>query len=484
MTAAGTTPLPPPPRWAVALGVVVVVLVGGLLARSPGPGGDEVPRDLGRPGQLEVREADPGPAPARVPTSPPEPAPPTTAVLHALNTASLMPRVDPVEVPLHGRTLHSAVSSRGRQLLVLAYEDPESAEVEVEVRDSSGLAVLADLGVHAGPMERLAVTGDGTGVLWVRPGGPGESSAVTLVGLPRRDLAVDVRRPPDAVVRLLPPDVAIRDLRGLPGSRVAVLGVREGDGPPRLQLVLLDMDETDGGLDWPVVVPLDDVGEGAGPGMVEGRHPVRPRAAHVWDDRRQLLHIAHAAGDALTSIDLRDGRVRTDPVPAADPAVVRRSARMSTDGDRILVTGTLTRPNPRRGIAFDETLPLEPLVFEGGYGSGQLVHRGDAQLGEVVAAGRRHAAIAAPRRLEDGQLATELRVVDLDLEPVRQLLVTGEVSAAAIDHAGLQVLLTRTRRRGGVVVSDHPIADGTPVERHFAPGSIVHLEAVVVIELR
>jgi hypothetical protein len=456
-------------RWLGLAALLGLVVVGALLVRPSGLGFDGLP---GRAGDdaLEVvpEDGDPqGQASERPPAG--------VAVLHALSTARLGARVPAVEIPLEGRRLRSAVSSRGRQLLAVGLEDPIAGEATIQVRHASGLGVIAELAAVPGPLENLGVSEDGQAVVWAQPPAGGVGWRVHRGAL---DGSIETFE--------LPIGFEIRDVHGVRQARVAVLGRDEASDAGVLRALVFQV-----GTGTVVDVEVD-VGEVAPEGMASDL-TIQPRAAHVWDDRLLLLHIAHAAEDALTTVELRTGEViAAEPhLDRREAGVVRREARLFPDTGAVAVTGTLTRPDPdpqREGLW---TVPLEPLILGAGFDEGaraEAFRRGDASgaaaPGQVLAAGPSLAVVATPSfRPQAGQAITELTAVDLELAPVWSQTIDGVVTAVEINYRQTHLIVVRETFEG-VVVSELPLGQGDAVHRSFREGAIVHPTAVVVIELR
>lgn len=459
-------------RWRALPLLLVGVVAGAYLVRPGGPGLQGLP-GLGEPDSLRVLPApveEPLPDGAELDTG--------AAVLHALSTAGLGARVPPVEVPLGGRVLRTAASSRGRQLLALGLEDPATGVAEIQVRHASDLRLIERLTSLDGPLEHLGVSEDGLAVVWARPPRDGQGWRLNRIAIDGPATRID-----------LPENLQVRDLRGFRDQRIAVVARDLGAPPGSLRVIVYQ------GLGDPVVDVNVDVGERAPEGV--STEEAEPRAGLAWDDARLLLHIVHAAEDALTTVDLRHGEVITTP-PTGEPhldGVVQREAVLLPQGAQSAASGGLIRQPQvaavaatgrliRPAAAADEApVPLEPLLFEAGYEAAERgVVRGEARAWRALTAGPSNVVFAAPsRRLQTGDRTTRLRVFDRDLGPVWSYQIEGEVTAALINHEQTHLIVVRQSERA-THVDELPLGPGEPVHRSFAPGAIVHPTAVVVIE--
>jgi hypothetical protein len=446
--------------------VLAVVVVVALLVRTGGQEDGTLSVEEAR----ETGEVDAPEAPA-VPGARAEPDVPRTVRLHALNTASLQGRVAPLPIDLEGGTLRTAVSGRGRGLLAVAVAEDEGGgrvTAILDVLDAATLRHVAALGRVRGPLEHLAISSDGTAVVWLQPAGPDVAARIHRVPLdPGRATAVT-----------LPAGFAVRELRALRSGLVAVAGDAAGpDGP--VATVLLHDARADGSA--PVaVVALPDVGPLlATPG---GRGGVAASPALAWDVDRQRLHVATAGRDGLVSVELVAGTVaaQLDDDDLSRAGAVRRQAAFDPKIG-VVVTGTLIRPAGRSGLDLNTVLPLGAMVIDAD--GGGILAREEAQAARVVAAAGGVAVLAAGGPGRRGSAATDLRPVDASLQPVGPAFaVTGEVVVAEIDGRGRR-LTAVSETPQGVVVSIHRLATGELVEeRMFAPGSVVHPRAMVVVE--
>jgi hypothetical protein len=453
--------------WVAVPAVLALVVLGALLARpSPTPSGDlEVTRE---PVPARTAEDEPGEDEVHGPVA--------VAVVHALNTASLATRVPPLEIPLEGRRLRSAVSTRGLQRLVIGLESPGGDEADLQVRDSSTLRLVADLGTHPGPLEQLALGPDGEAVVWMTPS---EGAAPPL--LHRVEFARVFGEPgrahdaPQHRSVALPDDPAIvLDVRPLRRGRVAV--VLAGQQTASLRVLLYDLTaETDQpATDVTVEAVLGD----ASPAL-------------AWHDAWSLLHIPHVHDDGLTTVELQSGLLhRSVQEGRAAPAAVtiERQAALVPDAGTVLVTGA-ARPrfDPTGGVNPAPVTQLESMLFRVFSGPPELRWSGDLGAGLLLAAAADRAALTMPWREGAGPGAT-LHIARVDSEggPVvagREIDLEGDLRAVELDASRPRLTAVRAVD-GATVVSRHGWEDdaGPTVERRFAPGAIVHPSAVVVIE--
>lgn len=445
----------------VVLVVLGVVVLGGLLAR---PGGAPDGPQGGPDGQLEVREGEA--VPERTPAALAD-----TAVIHALNTASLTSRRPPLRLDMNGwGRLVTAVSERGRLLLVLGRESGNSQIADLRVVDAATLEPVADLGLVRGPLEHLAVTGDGQAVVWLRHARePGE--VPTLHHVPLQG------GPPTSVS--LPEGFRVRGVGALRQGRIAVAGTVATTAPAPPLTVLVH--EAGVGITTQLEI---DVGEDVRDG---GMRWEVARGALVWDTLRQLLHVVHPTEDRMTTVRLIDGAVLTSPAEGQVEGLATRHAALSLDGDTVVATGSVASTS---GRPLPDSLPLEPLAFATDRGTlsfragtpAALRARGTATPGWVVAAGGGRTVLAS-RTLWPRGSGTELLVLDEDLQPVGAAAqLPGGVLDAQIDSRGTRLRIAmETPQRTGVAIVD--LDEGrTVVERSYRAGAEAHLRAAVVIE--
>jgi hypothetical protein len=459
--------------WVAVPVVLVLVVIGAFLARPSTPPSSD----------LEVTRA-PTPAPTPSPaedTIPPRPA--DVAVLHALNTASLATRVEPVEITLDGRRLRSAVTTRGLQRLVVGLESVHTDEADLQVRDSSTLRIVANLGTHPGPLERLAISPEADAVTWFTPSFGGAPAALHRVEFARvRGRLTPELGPPQRRSIALPiTDEAILDVQPLRRGHVGVALAAE----PRGALRILVYDLTD-----EVEHPVTDV-------TVE-RILGDPAPALVWHDAWALLHVPHVRDDGLTTVELRTGQVHRSPPEDAsslEAGFVWRRAGLVPDSGVVLVTGELQhRFDPTGGVNPEPDRLLEPVLFHVHSGPPELRWRGDPTPGRLLAVAADRAVLTS-RRPPPGSPAAgpdpdvTLHAVTVDPEhgviaTGRPIVLAGELLDVELDASRPRLTAVRALD-GATVVSRHGWeVDDPPIERRFAAGATVHPSAVVVIELR
>jgi hypothetical protein len=450
--------------WAAVGAVLVLVVVGALLARPSGPAPPVPTSDL-----PVHRHTD---APPRGASGVEQPG--MVAVVHALNTASLEARVAPLEIPLGGRRLRSAVTTRGLQRLALGLETVGGGEATLQVHDAATLRLVADLGTQPGPLEHLAVSPEAESVVWYTPAS--RSAGARVHRLAFAEIWAGRALDPQPAQRrsvALPAGLDVLGIEPLGGGHVGVAAVDAASGSLRVLVLDLTGDDT---------APLTDV---TLPGLLGATTPPL-----IWHTSWSLLHIPHVNDDGLTTVELHSGaHHRSEPpdVPRRSTGIVEREAALLPELATVLVTGRLRRAGGSAGI--DRVTPLGTAAFVVSSGPPELRWRARAAGDVLLGVGAQRAVLTSGPSL-DTLRAPPVRVVTVDpevgLRPAgAEIELTGTLLDLRPDPS--RPRLTAVRAHGGAtVVSRHGWEDGAAplVERRFSAEAIVHLSAIVVIEQR